>query len=155
MNTTQDKINAVRGAVVKRPPFCSGVVNLDDNSSKLFYERQDKTAGLLSLTSATTAQLEALNHACLPATFEFDGRGVSSGPYIKGRRKLGVDHFATKIDLHALDIVKMVRKELLEGPNQNRLSEAELYELNLYDTGSFFKAHKDTPRSENVLVAKV
>ncbi|TFK63788.1 hypothetical protein BDN72DRAFT_775478 [Pluteus cervinus] len=154
MNTTQDKIDAVRGAVVKRPPFCSGVVNLDNNSSKLFYERQDKTAGLLSLTSATTAQLEDLNRACLPATFQLDGRDVYHGPYIKAR-KLGVDHFATKIDLHALDIVKMVRKELLEGPNQNKPIEVELYELNIYDAGSFLKVHKDTPRSEKVFASLV
>ncbi len=45
MNTIQDKIDAVRGAIAKRPPFCSGVVNLDEKFSKLFYERPDKTGG--------------------------------------------------------------------------------------------------------------
>ncbi|TFK75536.1 hypothetical protein BDN72DRAFT_757174 [Pluteus cervinus] len=149
MNTIRDKIDAVRGAIDKRPPFCSGVVDLDDKFCKLFYERQDKTAGLLSLASATTAQLEDLNNACLPATFEAFG-----GPYLKAR-KLGVDHFMSNFDLHALDIVDMVRQELVEGPNQNKPIEAELYELNMYAEGSFFKAHKDMPRDAKVFASLV
>ncbi|TFK63792.1 hypothetical protein BDN72DRAFT_902108 [Pluteus cervinus] len=145
MNTIQDKINAAQGAALNRPPFCSGVINLDDQSPKLFYERQDKTAGFMSLASATTAQLEDLNNACRPANFKLDDRDVYSGPYIKAK-KLGVDHFATNFDLHTFNIANMVRKGLLQGPNQNKPIEAQFHELNMYGRLSGAFAQRYTPQ---------
>ncbi|TFK70207.1 hypothetical protein BDN72DRAFT_766933, partial [Pluteus cervinus] len=83
-----------------------------------------------------------------------DTKDVYDESYRKAR-KMDVDNFTTKFDPHALEIINMVRKGLLEGPNQNTQIEAELYKLNVYDEGSFFKAHKDTPRSEKMFASLI
>ncbi|TFK70214.1 hypothetical protein BDN72DRAFT_819242 [Pluteus cervinus] len=154
MSTIANKIEAVGAAIVKRPPFCSGVVGLEAPSSKLFYERQDNSSGLLSLASANTAQLQDLTNACLPATFGLDSKDVYDESYRKAR-KMDVEFFATKFDPSDLGIVDLIRKGLLEGPNQTKKIGIELYKLNVYDEGSFFKAHKDTPRSEDMFASLV
>ncbi|TFK66432.1 hypothetical protein BDN72DRAFT_823423 [Pluteus cervinus] len=149
MSTIKDKIEAVKAAIVKRPLYCNGVVRLDAKSSKIFYEKEDHTAGVLSVASANATQLEDLNKSCLPATFGLSSKDVYDESYRKAR-KMDVENFAINFDLHAFGIIDAIRKELLEGPNPEKVIKAELYKLNVYDEGSFFKAHKDTPRSENM-----
>ncbi|TFK70194.1 hypothetical protein BDN72DRAFT_870443 [Pluteus cervinus] len=154
MSTIQEKIHAVRAAVVKRAPYCTGIVKIDDKNSRLFCKKQDDTSGYLTFTSATASQLQDLTDACLPATFGRDKEDVYDESYRKAR-KLDLDDFAAKFDPHAAGIVDIIREGLLEGLNQTRRIKVELYKLNVYDQGAFFKAHKDTPRSGSMFASLV
>ncbi|KAI0277142.1 hypothetical protein BGY98DRAFT_1107893 [Russula aff. rugulosa BPL654] len=54
------------------------------------------------------------------------------------------------LDPFNTDLIKIVRGYLLEGLESKRGIKAELYKLNIYGKGSFFKHHVDPPRSEKM-----
>ncbi|TFK36060.1 hypothetical protein BDQ12DRAFT_561752, partial [Crucibulum laeve] len=55
-------------------------------------------------------------------------------------------HFSLDDNAHILD---RIRTQLLEGHRAERKIRAEMDHLNVYSPGSFFKPHKDTPRSQD------
>ncbi|TFK73687.1 hypothetical protein BDN72DRAFT_956258 [Pluteus cervinus] len=145
------RIDAVRAAVDKRPPFCTGSVELDRNSSLLYYTKQgsdddedDDEAGLIYLSSsAKVERLQELTDACFPVSF-----GQKNEPEDGWAGKFGqldCERFATKFDLKEVGIVDLIRECLLDGIDQEREIEVEMEELNVYDQGSFFQEHADTP----------
>ncbi|RDB15762.1 hypothetical protein Hypma_003691 [Hypsizygus marmoreus] len=94
--------------------------------------------------------LSALAGACDQATFGRGDEDVLDETYRKAG-KLDLEHFASTFDLGKSGLLEIVRSELLEGEDAKRaLIYAELYKLNVYDKGAFFKAHKDTPRGETM-----
>ncbi|TFK58578.1 hypothetical protein BDN72DRAFT_966309 [Pluteus cervinus] len=149
MSSLQDKISAVRAAVVRRKPICEGLVDLDDKSSFLLYRKGETEARFIDLRSTTAKQLKELAEACLPATFGMDNKDVYDESYRKAR-KMDSENFGIKFDPEELGLLRVIRNGLLEGTDQAREIRAELYKLNVYDKGSFFKAHKDTPRGEKM-----
>ena len=81
--------------------------------------------------------------------------------------KMDSECFASRLDPFNTDLQNIVRGYLLEGLESDRRMKAELYKLNIYSkylifvhpylvlccclgSGSFFKPHVDTPRSENM-----
>ncbi|TFK66431.1 hypothetical protein BDN72DRAFT_823422, partial [Pluteus cervinus] len=121
---------------------------------RLGYSHLFLASRYLTFTSATASQLQDLTDACLPATFGRDKEDVYDESYRKAR-KLDLDDFATKFDPHAAGIIDIIREGLLEGLNQKKHIKVELYKLNMYDQGAFFKAHKDTPRSGGMFASLV
>ncbi|KAG7090305.1 hypothetical protein E1B28_011903 [Marasmius oreades] len=61
---------------------------------------------------------------------------------------MDVERFSSKLDSNIIRLLPGILSHLLKGKDLDRKVDAELYKLNVYDTGSFFRVHKDTPRSE-------
>ncbi|EJD46041.1 hypothetical protein AURDEDRAFT_87219 [Auricularia subglabra TFB-10046 SS5] len=64
--------------------------------------------------------------------------------------KLDNKDFAINIDPVRSRLLQAVRHGLFSWEASPRNIEAELYKLNVYGPGSFFKAHKDTPRGDDM-----
>ncbi|SJL14401.1 uncharacterized protein ARMOST_17857 [Armillaria ostoyae] len=105
----------------------------------------------LNLASATEESLQDLCNASDPASFGLGNKDTFDESYRKAK-KLDSAQFACTFDLQASGILDQVQVDLVEGCNESaKVLRAELYKLNAYAKGDFFKAHKDTPRSENMI----
>ncbi|KAK0239345.1 hypothetical protein EDD85DRAFT_1003604, partial [Armillaria nabsnona] len=105
---------------------------------------------VINLAHPTDAELHTLAEACKPAPFGRDSEEVLDDTYRKAL-KLDTILFATTMDLQMTKILDQIRVDLMDGylSTEKRIR-PELYKLNIYGEGSFFKSHKDTPRSENM-----
>ncbi|KAG5644907.1 hypothetical protein DXG03_007459 [Asterophora parasitica] len=103
----------------------------------------------IDLARATEAELEALTEACEPATFGLDKEDVLDESYRKAG-KMDSDNFLTRFDVNSFRIVDYVHEQLMNAADEGSVIRAELYKLNVYGKGSFFKSHKDTPRGETM-----
>ncbi|KAF4567365.1 hypothetical protein EYR40_006364 [Pleurotus pulmonarius] len=142
MSMTIEQYEALQAAVLSKPPCISGTVPLPPEAATLFFHHGDTT----SFSNPDNAEVELLAKCCEPATFGLNKEDVFDETYRKAG-KLDVDCFAMNIDLARLELVEEISSRLLA---QERPFKAELYKLNVYGSGSFFKAHKDTPRGENM-----
>lgn len=120
------------------------------------------------MSKATETELESLANACAPATFEADNKDVLD---LSSRKagKMDVSDFMMRFDLEGSGLSEFVRGQLLEGDEDLKGMRTELYKLNVYGQrlsllatflvsphmttgkGSFFKSHKDTPRSVDMI----
>lgn len=91
-------------------------------------------------------QMRQLAEACDVATFGVNNQDVHDESYRKAG-KLDSTNFALKLDLAGSGLLDVIRGDLLEGHGETKSIRAELYKLNVYGKDSFFKSHKDTPRS--------
>ena len=87
----------------------------------------------INLANATPEELEHLSDACQPATFGVNNKDVYDESYRKAR-KMDFGNFATLLDVEAVGLLDVVRNELLEGENEFRQINAEIYKLNVYGT---------------------
>ncbi|KZT24052.1 hypothetical protein NEOLEDRAFT_1095043 [Neolentinus lepideus HHB14362 ss-1] len=145
---SSEHIETLRDAIGDRPPYCSGVVT--PNDFQLYYATDGKDAQRIDLSKATDNDLKELAQACTPATFGRNNEDVLDESYRKAGKLDTADFAANFYPLNCEDLVCVLREHLLEGHDTNRSIKAELYKLNIYGPGSFFKAHKDTPRAENM-----
>ncbi|KAL5501797.1 hypothetical protein ACEPAH_9057 [Sanghuangporus vaninii] len=143
-----DHIELLRDAILNaRPPYCAGILSLQPKELLIFYGKEDpKTHGRVDFNDANDKQLQHLSETCDKATFGLNQADVLDESYRKAG-KLDSMHFSTKLDLEESGLIDIVRYNLLEGRDSNKPIKAELYKLNVYDKDSFFKPHKDTPRS--------
>ncbi|KAJ7246928.1 hypothetical protein C8J57DRAFT_1523157 [Mycena rebaudengoi] len=149
--TTVEKLAAVRAAIPKRSPICKGSADVGPGQQILFYgPKEDGNAQWIDLSKTTTETLDRLSLACGQAKFGRDHEDVLDETYRKAGK---MDHqdFVARFDLQKSGILRSVSEQFLDGlSSSKREIEAELYKLNVYGEGSFFKAHKDTPRAENM-----
>ncbi|KAG5636142.1 hypothetical protein H0H81_008998 [Sphagnurus paluster] len=103
----------------------------------------------VDLSRATVDDLQTLSDACEPATFGLGQRDVLDEDYRKAG-KMDKNNFSINLDLVQMGIVDRIRVQLLEGADEKKYVKAELYKLNVYGKGSFFKSHKDTPRGNTM-----
>ncbi|KAI4524222.1 hypothetical protein K525DRAFT_281808 [Schizophyllum commune Loenen D] len=145
----QARLAAVQKAISKRPPFVSGTLDVPDSDLKLYFGEVDD-AYCLNFARATDEQLAKLSAACDPATFGVKQKDVLDESYRKAG-KLDTDKFASLLKVAEYGLIDTVRDELLqEGADSTKQIACELYKLNVYGKDSFFKSHKDTPRSERM-----
>ncbi|KAG6824045.1 hypothetical protein H0H92_008200 [Tricholoma furcatifolium] len=142
--TTQSILQSIAETLTHKPPFCTEVLPTTSHKSTLFY-KQDSIARWIDLTQASESQLDDLTNACVPATFGQDKEDVYDESYRKAG-KMDIDTFSTRVNVEKIGIDKRIREQLLDASHGNKVIEAELYKLNIYGKGSFFKPHKDTPR---------
>ncbi|KDQ32095.1 hypothetical protein PLEOSDRAFT_49007 [Pleurotus ostreatus PC15] len=134
MSITTKQLEQLRGAVANRVPVDNTVLR----------HRQ------LDLRNPEDPQVQLLAKLCEPATFGRNQEDLLDETYRKAG-KMDIENFAMSIDLGQLQIPDKISSELLVDGRPFRW---ELYKLNVYELiillgpGSFFKAHKDTPRSE-------
>ncbi|KZV82651.1 hypothetical protein EXIGLDRAFT_585282, partial [Exidia glandulosa HHB12029] len=94
-------------------------------------------------------ELEKLASVCQAATFGRNQVDVLDESYRKAG-KLDSGDFALGLEIIASGLLDKVHDALFGWEGRSRDIQAELYKLNVYRTGSFFKAHKDTPRGTNM-----
>ncbi|KAJ7032827.1 hypothetical protein C8F04DRAFT_1106673 [Mycena alexandri] len=132
------KIAAVKKAIEGSSPICHGTCQIPLDQNILTYGmKEDGSARWVNLSTASPEQLDAVSEACQKATFGRNKEDVLDETYRKaGQMVWNPD---------------AVHAQLLEAfDGSDKRIDAELYKLNVYDKGSFFKAHKDTPRAENM-----
>ncbi|KAI0317234.1 hypothetical protein OF83DRAFT_1083747 [Amylostereum chailletii] len=137
-----------RDSIVDKPPYVSGTLPLSLDMFDLYY-RSGAGAKQINLARPPPEELLALANACQPATFGLGQKDVMDETYRKAG-KMDANMFSTPLVPERTGLINIVRGYLLEGAESNRPIEVELYKLNVYGEGSFFKAHVDTPRSESM-----
>ncbi|EMD36271.1 hypothetical protein CERSUDRAFT_95613 [Gelatoporia subvermispora B] len=141
------QVEALRRALTAKPPFCSGIFKLRPEGLILYYGKKGNT-DRIDFANVSEDDLKHLSAACDPATFGRNDLDVYDESYRKAG-KLDPAYFSVKFDPHCCGLLGAIRGDLLEGQDERPIR-AELYKLNVYGPGSFFKAHKDTPRGEEM-----
>ncbi|RDB15213.1 hypothetical protein Hypma_004836 [Hypsizygus marmoreus] len=148
--TKLESVDALRAAITKKPPYCTGTIPLGLDGSILFYRNVDKTkTGCIDFSHPTQDSLKALEEACEPATCGVGQHNVV-GEFHHKPRKMATSNFAPKFDVRDSLLVDRIHTQLMDGANERKLIKAELDELNVYGKGSFSKSHKDAPRSDTM-----
>ncbi|KAI8974158.1 hypothetical protein BD414DRAFT_424674 [Trametes punicea] len=147
------KIDQLRSTLNEVLPYCCGTLRLPFDSLIIYYGKTEP-ARRLDLLHASVQDLDNLEQYCDPATFGVLEKAVLDATYRKAG-KLDRDHFAVNLDVERSGLLEAVSLGLFSGREQNRPVRAELHNLNVYGQGSFFKAHKDTPRSTAVFASLV
>ncbi|TFY75753.1 hypothetical protein EWM64_g8259 [Hericium alpestre] len=142
---SSDVLQPLTDAIVDKPPYVSGTLSLPLDCFNLFY-KTGNGANYLNFTTATEAELAELAAACEAATFGRNKEDVLDESYRRAG-KMDVDQFSNPIVPERTPLMQAIRNELLEGDHSARPIRLELYKLNVYSEGSFFKPHVDTPRS--------
>ncbi|KAF7300601.1 Fe2OG dioxygenase domain-containing protein [Mycena chlorophos] len=152
--TAKDHLNVLRKSLEQSTPWTYGVLDVRGEDLTLFYNygEGEREARSLNFENATNQHLEELATACQPATFGRGKEDVLDENYRKAG-KLDCTNFAASLDVGTLHIVDAISPDLLDGRGDadNKIIRAELYKLNVYGPGSFFKSHKDTPRGEEMI----
>ncbi|KAF7310337.1 Fe2OG dioxygenase domain-containing protein [Mycena indigotica] len=146
-------LSALRESMKQSTPWTCGVLDVRPEDLALFYKQtasnERLAATMLNFAEATEAQLQDLAAACEPATFGLGTEDVLDEGYRKAG-KLDCGNFAASLDIGTLNILDEIMPDLLEG-RDDAVIRAELYKLNVYGPGSFFKSHKDTPRGKSMV----
>ncbi|KAI6123202.1 hypothetical protein EDD16DRAFT_1894176 [Pisolithus croceorrhizus] len=149
-------VDAICTFLSARPSYCSGTYPVSSEQLALFYGSDGSNVNALfrahiriNLAEATPQELNKLEATCQPATFGVNNENVYDESYRKAG-KMDPTEFAANFDVEDSDLIDIVSQGLLEGDHEDRGIKLELYKLNVYGKDSFFKAHKDTPRSETM-----
>ncbi|KAF9475093.1 hypothetical protein BDN70DRAFT_275955 [Pholiota conissans] len=129
-------------------PYCTGTVQLTSSQSQLFYQANGE-ARSIDFSNPTEQQLEALANACPPASFGRNEEDVLDENYRKAG-KLDTTDFAAQFSPWNSGVLKTAVESLFKKEDSMADVTAELYKLNVYGPGSFFKRHVDTPRSDTM-----
>ncbi|KAJ7058409.1 hypothetical protein C8F01DRAFT_1148148 [Mycena amicta] len=162
--TISDHVDVLKKSLETATPYTCGVHTVRKEDLGLFFRSAHsvaendsearKSAQYIDFASLAANDLEQLAAACEKATFGADHGDVLDETYRKAG-KLDVDRFAVRLDVSAAGIIDAITPELLLDQNDSakdaRVIRAEMYKLNVYGPGSFFKAHKDTPRANNMI----
>lgn len=124
---------------------CSGIVPFDEPIG-IYYQSKDGQTRYSELPIKDPQELNRLMEACETASFGVGKQEVVDETYRKAL-KLDTSVFATSFQISGTVIPNMVHKLLVPEASSIRL---ELYKLNIYGKGGFFKAHKDTPRGKGM-----
>ncbi|KAF9038604.1 hypothetical protein BJ165DRAFT_1499142 [Panaeolus papilionaceus] len=129
-------------------PYISGTFPLGPNESVVFYRSPDGTNGHVDFANATKEDLKALATACQPATFGFGDADVLDETYRKAG-KMDSANFAAQVSPSNHGILDFVHQDLFNADDCPDIR-LQMYKLNIYGPGSFFKAHVDTPRGADM-----
>ncbi|KAJ3562959.1 hypothetical protein NP233_g9249 [Leucocoprinus birnbaumii] len=130
-------------------PWTSGVVNLKGSESLLLYKCKDGTARVVDLAAISQADVDALVDACEPAPFGRGSESVLDDTYCKAL-KLNETLFAWRFNTDSGNFIAQLAQRLCPWDTLRKGFRAEATKLNIYSEGGFFKAHRDTPRSETM-----
>ncbi|KAI0783506.1 hypothetical protein C8Q75DRAFT_437647 [Abortiporus biennis] len=143
------KLATLKAAITKTQPFASGIVPASTSDLTLFYGKDKNARRIENIAEATAEEIADLAAACDPAKFGLNDQNVLDESYRKAGQ-LNASQFCSTFDLRNSGIIEKVRDELITQSGLKYTTRAELYNLNVYGPGSFFKAHKDTPRAESM-----
>ncbi|KAJ7138617.1 hypothetical protein C8R46DRAFT_969387 [Mycena filopes] len=147
-------LEALREALdVPVSPYTGGIHPVRAEDPVIYYDgEEESSASRINLGNAKDAALIALAAACDPATFGVNNKDVLDESYRKAG-KMDLSKFASRLDVVASGLIDAISPDILQGQaiDDDETLRAELYKLNVYGPGSFFKAHQDTPRGENMI----
>ncbi|KAJ7138616.1 hypothetical protein C8R46DRAFT_1137377 [Mycena filopes] len=146
-------LKVLREALDVPIPYTGGIHAVRVEDLTIYYDGEEGTsASRVDLGNAKDAELVALAAACDPATFGVNKQDVLDETYRKAG-KLDLSKFASRLDVVASGLIRAISPDMLLGQavDADKTLQAELYKLNVYGPGSFFKGHKDTPRGENMI----
>ncbi|KAJ7093347.1 hypothetical protein B0H15DRAFT_776829 [Mycena belliarum] len=151
--TIADHLKILRQSLKEHVPYTAGVhpVKLEDLA--VFYMTgQERDARVIDFGNAPEEHLAEIAAACQPAPFGVNQQDVLDETYRKAG-KMDLTQFAARLDVGTSGLLDTISPDLLEGQNaaSGKIIRAEMYKLNVYGPGSFFKAHKDTPRGEDMI----
>ncbi|KIY48945.1 hypothetical protein FISHEDRAFT_32048, partial [Fistulina hepatica ATCC 64428] len=134
--------------------YTCGTCAISPAAYKLYYsESKGDSAPVhsIDLAAANVSQLRDLSAACEPAPFGLNGENVFDEHY-RLARKMDTTQFSMPFDVYCSGLIQVVETELVKNSTDspNSYIVPELYMLNIYETGGFFKAHVDTPRAANM-----
>ncbi|KAH9919331.1 uncharacterized protein B0H18DRAFT_639608 [Fomitopsis serialis] len=147
-DVVEEQLKTLQSSIVNRPPVCFGTLPISAGQCELFYGKRGSVQRL-NFATATEDELKSLSAICDRATFGVNQEDVLDESYRKAG-KLDESHFSMKFNALEAGLLDVVSTELFEGMGATRPIRAELYKLNVYEEGSFFKSHVDTPREENM-----
>ena len=122
---------------------CGGELTFD--KIQLVYENTTGEMHKIVFPGASDVNIQQLLDAGSVASFGRNGQLVTDTNY-RNSLKLDSDHFTTSFQV-ANTPIQLTAMTMM--PNVCSI-QAELYKLNIYSSGGFFKAHVDTPRSEQM-----
>ncbi|KAJ7441018.1 hypothetical protein B0H11DRAFT_1882487 [Mycena galericulata] len=134
-------------------PYTGGVHPIKADDLVIYYDVEDKmNPRRIDLQTATGSDLMQLESACEKATFGVNQTDVLDETYRKAG-KIDLNKFASRLDVVSSGLLDAISPDMLVGQSvdANKVLRAELYKLNVYGPGSFFKAHRDTPRGEDMI----
>ncbi|KAI0042876.1 hypothetical protein FA95DRAFT_1499456 [Auriscalpium vulgare] len=146
-------VQRFRESITHRPPFTSGTIAAQPDELILFFGKGNKSERL-DYATAGPEELDALSRACDRASFGLNGENVHDESYRKAG-KLDSAFFSTSFVPERNKLASIVGGSLLEGDKATRPLHFELYKLNVYGEGSFFKPHQDTPRGGDMFASLV
>ncbi|KAJ7123259.1 hypothetical protein C8R43DRAFT_43540 [Mycena crocata] len=150
--TIDDHLKILRQSLKVQVPYTGGIHTVKGEDLVLFYEGENAVNRRVDFSNATAEDLENLAQACQRATFGVSQEAVLDETYRKAG-KLELGKFAACLDVVASGILDAITPDLLQGQSVDgeKTIRAKMYKLNVYGPGSFFKAHKDTPRGETMI----
>ncbi|KAJ6550250.1 hypothetical protein B0H19DRAFT_1074112 [Mycena capillaripes] len=140
------QLKVLRDSIEVQVPLIGGIHPVKPEDLVIYYDvAGEKYPRRIDLGNAKDEDLVALASACDQATF---GRN---------RTDLDLTQFASRLDVVASGLLDAISPDILNGQDlgNERALRAELYKLNVYGPGSFFKGHKDTPRGETMISSLV
>ncbi|KAI9066903.1 hypothetical protein FKP32DRAFT_1684193 [Trametes sanguinea] len=142
-------LDELRKTLSATPPFCSGTLQLPASDLELYYGRAVPRFIDFTTVAQRDGELDMLEKACEAAVFGKGSETVLDETYRKAG-KMDPEQFMTRFSVELTGLLDVVRQGLLTGAQEKKTVEAELYKLNLYGKGAFFKPHLDTPRSDKM-----
>ncbi|KAJ7675293.1 hypothetical protein B0H17DRAFT_946090 [Mycena rosella] len=146
-------LRILRESLTTHVPYTAGVHPVKAEDLAIYYATDEESnARVINLGNATEACLAELAAACEPASFGVNQKDVLDESYRKAG-KMDLTRFAARLDVVASGIIDAISPDILdeEDAEGEKVLRAEMYKLNVYGPGSFFKAHKDTPRGESMI----
>ncbi|KAH8824977.1 hypothetical protein DL96DRAFT_153001 [Flagelloscypha sp. PMI_526] len=142
----QDTISLAAKSIIEEDPWVFGTLDVPPSSLDVFYvDKAGANARFVHLSEGiSVSALNQLTETCEPATFGKGGEDVFDESYRKAG-KLDNNRFSPLFDVRNTGVLAAAVSGLGRDPNEH--VHAELYKLNVYGKGSFFRPHKDTPRS--------
>ncbi|KAJ7655334.1 hypothetical protein B0H17DRAFT_1021636 [Mycena rosella] len=149
-----DQLKILRRSLKVHVPYTGGVHPVKAEDLLVFYATDEEgNARVVDLGNATEAHLTDMAAACQAATFGLNQTDVLDESYRKAG-KMNLSRFSPHLDVVASGLLDAISPDILDGQDTDgdKILRAELlYKLNVYGPGSFFKAHKDTPRGEAMI----
>ncbi|RPD72376.1 hypothetical protein L226DRAFT_614840 [Lentinus tigrinus ALCF2SS1-7] len=134
-------LDRLRETLAQSLPYCGGTFELPSDSFELYYGKENANSA-----ASSHEALDALQSACEPAAFGRNTETVLDETYRKAG-KMDTSEFVVRLDVVKSGLLDIVCSSLLSGDKSRRSVRAELYKLNVYGEGAFFKSHTDTPTS--------
>ncbi|KAH9923769.1 uncharacterized protein BXZ73DRAFT_79453 [Epithele typhae] len=140
----------LRAKLAEKPPFCSGIFALPPEQLQLYYGQDDPKFVNFATAVDEPETVAELAAACQPAKFGRNNETVLDETYRKAG-KMDKEDFLMRFDATESGLLRVVHATLLASVKELTSIRAELYKLNVYGEGEFFKAHADTPLGTNMV----
>ncbi|KAH9923774.1 uncharacterized protein BXZ73DRAFT_50901, partial [Epithele typhae] len=144
------QLKKLQDTLTEQPSFCNGILELPSDQLELYYGRDSPRYVDFAKSALQPDAVAQLAAACQPAMFGRGDETVLDETYRKAG-KMDAHDFVMRFNVEETGLMRAIHAHLLRREREGRNSiRAELYKLNVYSEGQFFKAHTDTPRSQDM-----